>query len=118
MKRSDQWPERNNSLFGWDKFQQIANFTIENRADSRQHINVKTSNFVVAVMIDLSPLHFCAMTQLILADTGFLDQFIQFDTNGSVFFHYVYPYPSNVAKCRMILFDISSVYKLDLKYKF
>ena len=99
MKRSDQWPERDYLLFGRDELQKIADLTIKDSANSSQDVDIQTGDFVVTIIVDLSPLHFRAVAQFVFADTGFLDQFIQFDTNGSVFFHFVYPYPSNVEKC-------------------
>ena len=76
-------PERN-------EFQKIADLTIENSTNTGQHINIKTCNFVVAIMIDLCPLHFCPVTQPVFTDAGFADQYIQFDTNRSVRFHCVH----------------------------
>ena len=71
------------------EFQKIANFAFQNGADAGQNIDVQSGDVVVTVVVDLRTLHFCPVTEFVLADTCFLDQFIQFDTNGSILFHTV-----------------------------
>ena len=74
-------------LFWRNEFQKITDLTIQNRTDAGKYIRIQTGNIIVAIVIDLASLHFCLVAQLILADTGFLDQFIQLDMDGSVLFH-------------------------------
>jgi hypothetical protein len=44
-------------------------------ADTGKHVRVKAGYSVVAIVIQLSPLHFRAMAQLVFANAVFLNQF-------------------------------------------
>lgn len=100
--------------FWWDEFQQVFDFAIQNSTNSGQNIDIQPGNVVVTVVVDLGALHFCTVAELVFADAGLFDQRIQFDVNGSVFLHGT---ASCVEKCRKNPVDISSLYKLDWKYK-
>jgi len=60
--------------FGWDKLQQIADFTLQYRTQSSQYINIQASNGVVTIVIDLCPLHLRALAEFVFADAVFLNE--------------------------------------------
>ena len=41
----------------------------------------------IAVMVELSSLHFCPLTEFILAHTAFLEQFVQLDADFAIASH-------------------------------
>jgi hypothetical protein len=84
------------SGFRGHKFQKVLDFAIQDGTDSGKHINIQTRNLVVAIMIDLGSLHLSPVAELILADAGFLNQFVEFDANGTVFLHVLTPLSSKM----------------------
>ncbi len=65
--------------FWRDKFQQISNFTVQNRTQPCQHIHVQTSDRVVAIVIDLRPLHLRTLAEFVFADAVFFNDLCQID---------------------------------------
>ena len=45
-----------------DKLQKITNLTFENGTQPGKNINIQSGDFVIAIVIDLSALHFSLMT--------------------------------------------------------
>ena len=65
----------------------IADLTFEDSAKSAQYVNIQPSDGVVAVIVQLSPLHFSPLAQLVLADTPFLDHVQQFYPDRTISLH-------------------------------
>ena len=74
-----------------DKFQQITDLAIQHRADSGKNIDIKSCDLIIAIIVDLCALHFRSVTQLVFADAGSLDQFVQLNSNGTVFVQFHHP---------------------------
>ena len=84
--------------FRGNEFQEVFNAAIQDRADSGENINVQPCDFVVAIVVDLGALHFSTMAELVLTDACLLNQFIQLNSNGTVFLHAVTPLSSKMVE--------------------
>ena len=69
------------------KFQKITYLTFQDRAKTSQHINVQPGYIVVAVVVDLRPLHLRTVTELVFTQAAVLNQFCQIDFNCSISLH-------------------------------
>lgn len=89
------------------KLQEVFNAALQDRADSSEDINIQARDLVVAIMIDLGSLHFSPMAELVFADPGFLDQFVEFDSDRTVVLHVITPLSSK-------MFDFSCIVLVDI----
>ena len=72
-------------LFCRHEFEQILDLAVEDGADSRKHVCIKTSYLVFAVVVYLCALHFGFVGQFILAYACFFDKLVELDFYLSVF---------------------------------
>ena len=82
--------------FRGNEFQKILDPAIQNGTDPCQYIDIQSGDFVVAIVIDLGTLYFSTVAELVLTDTGLLDQLVEFDSNGSVVLHVISPLSSKM----------------------
>lgn len=96
-------------LLWWDKLQNVPDTAFKNRAETCQNINVQARDFVIAIVVELGALHLRALTQLVFADTAFLDQLRHMEPDFPEFFH------KNTTPLKII--DRDSVSLVDFVYK-
>lgn len=79
--------------------QQVAYAAVEYGAEAGQDIDIQAGYGIAAVIVDLRPLHFCAVAQLVFAEAGLFDELVQFDPDRSVtWFHFGSPRSSKIGQ--------------------
>lgn len=69
------------SFFRRNKLQKIADIAFQHCAEPCQHVNVQAGDPVVAVVVQLCPLHLSPLTELVFADALLFDHTCKIDTN-------------------------------------
>ena len=88
------------SIFGFfgggrDKFQQVADLTFQDGAKSGEDVGIEASDLIFVVPVQLSGLHFRALSQLRSADFLFFKQFCQVDFYSAVLIQVLTPLHRN-----------------------